>query len=60
MLAFFYGKGGRQKNVGPVDSDPELMLRILDFLIDQKDFGPAIFLKGMVRKYGLKVYSQPD
>ena len=55
---FFLWQGGQAKNVGPVDSDPELMMRILDSLIDQKDFGPAIFLKGMVRKYGLKVYSQ--
>jgi hypothetical protein len=26
--------------------------------VDEKKYGPAIFLKGMVRKYGLKVYSE--
>ena len=55
---FFLWQGGQAKDIGAVDSNPKLMLRILDYLIDEKNYGPALFLKGMVRKYGLSVYSQ--
>ena len=55
---FFLWQGGQAKDVGNIESNPKLMLKILDFLIDEKNYAPAIFMKGMVRKYGLKVYSE--
>lgn len=55
---FFLWQGGQAKDVGVVESNPTLMLKILDYLIDEKNYGPALFLKGMIRKYGLNVYSQ--
>ena len=59
---FFLWHGGQAKGVGSVDSNPQLMLRILDYLADERNFAPAVFMKGMVRKYGRQVYSEcfPD
>ena len=54
---FFLWYGGQAKDIGIVDSNPNVMVKILDFLVGQK-YGPAIFMKGLVRKYGLKVYSE--
>lgn len=54
---FFLWHGGQAKNIGPIDSDPKLMLRILDRLIEV-GYGPAMFMKGMVLKYGQRLYSQ--
>ena len=36
------------------------MLRILDHLINQRTFVPAIFFKGMVLKYGLEDYDKGE
>ena len=55
---FFLWRGGQAKNIGIVDSNPKLMIKILDYLIDEKHYGPAFFFKGMVRKYGLNIYSE--
>ena len=55
---FFLWHGGEAKDVGVIESDPKLMLKILDYLIDERNHAPALFFKGMVRKYGLKVYSE--
>ena len=54
---FFLWYGGQAKDIGIVDSNPKVMIKILDFLVGEK-YGPAIFMKGLVRKYGLKVYSE--
>jgi hypothetical protein len=55
---FFLWHGGQVKDVGGIDSNPELMMKIIDFLVSEKKYGPAIFMKGMIRKYGIKVYSE--
>lgn len=55
---FFLWYGGQAKGIGIVDSNQKIMMKILDFLVDEKKYGPAIFMKGMVRKYGLKVYAE--
>ena len=55
---FFLWHGGQAKNIGIIDSDPKVMMKIIDYLVDEKKSGPAMFMKGMVRKYGLKVYSE--
>lgn len=55
---FFLWLGGQAKGVGTVDSDPDLMLRVLDHLIAKQSYPPAYFFKGMVLKYGVKVYEQ--
>jgi hypothetical protein len=55
---FFLWYGGQAKDIGTIDSNSKVMMKIIDFLVDEKRYGPAIFMKGMVRKYGLKVYSE--
>jgi hypothetical protein len=45
--------GGNVKDVGKVQSDPELMLRILDPLVGERGYPPAQFFKGLVMKYGV-------
>lgn len=55
---FFLWYGGQAKDIGIVDSNTKVMIKIIDFLVDEKKYGPAIFMKGMIRKYGLKVYSE--
>lgn len=55
---FFLWHGGQAKDIGAIDSNPELMMKIVDFLVSEKKYGPAIFMKGVIRKYGLKVYSE--
>lgn len=57
-ISFFLWHGGQAKDVGIINSNPKLMMKIIDFLVDDKQYGPAIFMKGLVRKYGLKVYSE--
>jgi hypothetical protein len=55
---FFLWYGGHVKWIGEIRSDPKLMMKIIDHLITEKSYGPAIFMKGMVKKYGLYVYSE--
>ena len=55
-LCFFLWLGGRAKGIGEIWADPDQMLKILDHLIDERSFPPAMFFKGMVLKYGTKVY----
>src|SRR3990172_7263920 len=55
-LCFFLYLGGQAKNVGTVESDPQLMLKILDYLIGEREYPAASFFKGLVMKYGTKVY----
>lgn len=55
---FFLWHGGHAKNVGAIDYNPDLMIKILDYLIDKNNYGPAIFMKGLVRKYGLNADSE--
>jgi len=59
-LCFFLYIGGTVKNVGQVNQDAGLMLQILDHLITEKNYMPALFLKGLVMKYGVKVYKPPQ
>ena len=59
-LCFFLYLGGQAKGVGNVEGNPETMLRILDYLIAERDYPPASFFKGLVMKYGKKVYSETD
>jgi hypothetical protein len=55
---FFIWHGGQSKDVGPIDANPMILMKILDFLVNEKKYGPALFMKGLVRKYGLQVYSE--
>ncbi|NNM69543.1 MAG: hypothetical protein HKM00_06210 [Gallionella sp.] len=57
-LCFFLYLGGRAKNVGSVEGDPKLMVKILDYLINEKQYHPASFLKGFVMKYGIEFYKE--
>jgi len=54
-LCFFLYLGGQVKNLGNVESDPQLMLKILDHLIDERKYPDAYFFKGLVMKYGSAV-----
>ena len=55
---FLLWHGGNIKRLGLINSNPETMAKILDFLISKRNYGPAIFMRGMVYKYGLRVYSE--
>lgn len=55
---FLLWYGGNVKRLGLLNSNPETMVKIIDFLISERNYGPAIFMKGMVYKYGLRVYSE--
>ena len=57
-LCFFLWLGGQAKDIGNVQSDSDLMLKMLDHLISDRNFPPAYFFKGMVLKYGPKVYDE--
>jgi hypothetical protein len=59
-LCFFLWLGGQAKGIGSVSDDPQRMIAILDHLIAQRDYSPAIFFKGMVHKYGVRVYDICD
>ena len=48
---FFLWHGGTIAGIGEIDSDPKLMLKILEHLIDKQN-ADAMFLKGMTLKYG--------
>jgi hypothetical protein len=51
-LCFQLYLGGNVKDIGRVQSDPELMLRILQHLVVERDHPPAKFFMGCVMKYG--------
>lgn len=55
-LCFFLWHGGRVKDIGMIESDPRLMLKILDHLIEARRYSAASFFKGLVLKYGVNVY----
>jgi len=59
-LCFFLYLGGAAKDIGEVNGNPELAVKILDFLIGERNFAPASFFKGMMLKYGVKVYQKSD
>jgi len=53
FLAFFAYYGGIVKNVGLVRSDPLFAVQVIDHLIHEHQYEPAMFLKGLMYKYGL-------
>lgn len=55
---FFLWHGGQAKDIGIINSNPKIMMKVIEFLVNEKEYGPALLMKGMVRKYGLKVYSE--
>ena len=59
-LCFFLWLGGQAKDIGNIESDPPLMLKILDHLIAERDYPLASFFKGIVLKYGTKVYERSN
>ncbi len=52
-MCFFAYYGGIAKDVGTIKSDPTYAIEVLDNLIQNRDFAPAIFFKGLIYKYGL-------
>jgi len=59
-ICFFIYLGGQVKNVGSVRSDPNLMMKILDYLITEREYPAASFFKGLVMKYGIEVYKESN
>lgn len=55
-LCFFLYQGGQVKDVGTVTSDPQFMLKILNHLINEREYPAGSFFKGLVMKYGPNVY----
>ena len=57
-LAFYLWNGGQAEPYGPIEADPRKLTTILDYLIQDRNYAPAKFLKGMVLKYGLRPYER--
>ena len=57
-LCFFLWHGGQAVNVGRINSNTRMLMKILDHLISERKFAPGSFFKGMVRKYG-ETLSEP-
>ncbi|MBS0447219.1 MAG: hypothetical protein JSR59_14870 [Proteobacteria bacterium] len=53
-LCFFLYLGGTARDLGKVDGDAELMMRILDDLVRRRGYPPAQFFLGLVMKYGVR------
>ena len=58
-LCLFTYTGGRMHGRGMVHENTRFTLEALDYLIDERKFMPAVFLKGFVLKYGSKPSNAP-
>ena len=59
-LAFYLWNGGQAGAHGPIEADPKKLKVILDYLIEERNYAPAKFLKGMAMKYGLQPFERGD
>ena len=59
-LCFFLWHGGQAVNVGSINSNTRMLMKILDHLITERNYAPGSFFKGMVRKYGEKLSEPGD
>src|SRR6266849_2059089 len=50
-LCFFAYLGGQVRQIGEVRDDPDYAVQLLDYLISEREFAPALFLKGFILKY---------
>jgi hypothetical protein len=58
-LSFFMYMGGAVRKIGIVRDDPDRAIQTIDYLIGERDFEHAIFLKGFILKYGLRPSTAP-
>ena len=58
--SFFAYLGGVAKNIGMIYPDPEYAIVLLDYLIIERNYSPAIFLKGLIYKYGVRREDVPN
>ena len=59
-VSFFAYLGGVVRNVGMVYPDPEYSIELLDYLILERKYFPAFFLKGFMYKYGIRREDIPN
>lgn len=59
-LCFFLYLGGVVKGIGEVDRNISLCKKWLDYLINDRTYPPAFFLKGFILKYGVELFSKPN
>ena len=58
--SFFAYLGGVARNIGMIYPDPEYAIVLLDYLILERNYSPAIFLKGFIYKYGVRREDVPN
>jgi len=59
FLAWFAYVGGVVKDVGHVGRDEEYAYAIVKFLTEERKYFPALFLRGLFYKYGIKYDEKP-
>ena len=59
-LSFFAYRGGMARNIGIVYPNPEYAVELLDYLVLERKYSPALFLKGFVYKYGVRPEDIPN
>ena len=59
-ICWFSYLGGAIKDFGYLQANPYYSVDALDFLINDRNYLPAIFLKGLILKYGLRPDHNPD
>lgn len=59
-VSFFAYLGGVVRKIGMVYPDPEYAIELLDYLILERKYSPAFFLKGFMYKYGVRREDIPN
>lgn len=58
--SFFAYLGGIARGIGMVYPSPEYAIELVDYLILERKYSPAIFLKGFLYKYGARFAAIPN
>lgn len=59
-VSFFAYLGGIARNIGMIYPDPEYAIDLLNYLIHERKYSPAFFLKGFIYKYGVRREDIPN
>jgi hypothetical protein len=58
-LCFYAYVGGVIKLMGIIDKNPKFMTKILNFLVKERGYMPAVFFQGLTFKYGISLHVSP-
>ena len=60
FLAYYAYNGGEAGTLGRIEKNKFFCNRAIEYLINERRFGGASFLKGLIFKYGVEVYLPPN